>query len=622
MIKKKGNLREIIDKFFLIWYTNLTKQDEIRDFCALENKETGGISMRKLISYLKEYKIESLLGPLFKLLEVCFELTVPLIMAAIIDRGIQSQTPAYILKMGGVLVVLGILGLISALTAQYFAAKAAYGFGTALRRALFAHINRLSFSELDQLGTAGLITRINGDVYHVQSGVNLFLRLFMRSPFVVLGALLMAFAIDVKIACIFAVAVPCLGLVIYSIMAAGIPIYKKGQQQLDMLSRITRENLTGVRVIRAFSRQKDEEEGFQKTSSALQNIQLWAGKISGLMNPLTYVLVNISILLIVRQGAGQVHGGAITQGEVIALVNYMTQILLALVALAQLIISLTRASASAARINEVFAMKTSMDDRGNKEQAPIPGAPKVSLEGVSFSYQGAQETVLEDISFQIQAGETVGIIGGTGAGKSTLVNLLPRFYDVGCGTVQIDGIDVRQYPFAQLRAKMGIVPQKAVLFRGTIRENLQWGKKDATDAELYRALEIAQARDFVEEREGGLDALVSQGGKNLSGGQRQRLTIARALVGNPEILILDDSSSALDYATDAKLRRGLSQETDHMTVFIVSQRATAIRHADRILVLDDGRLVGSGTHGELLENCEVYREICLSQLSKEEVGQG
>ena len=575
--------------------------------------------MRKLIPYLRGYGRESVFGPLFKLLEVCFELVVPMVMAAIIDRGIQNRDVGYILSMGGLLVIFGVLGLCSSVTAQYFAAKAAYGFGTALRRDMFAHINRLSFSELDEVGTASLITRITGDINQAQSGVNLVLRLFMRSPFVVIGALVMAFGINVRIAWIFAAAVPVLALVIYGVMAVGMPIYQKAQKQLDSVSMITRENLTGIRVIRAFSRQEDEAARFGEHSRSLRGFQLLAGKVSALMNPLTYVLVNAAIILILWQGAGQVDSGVITQGEVIALVNYMTQILLALIALAQLIVTFTRASASAVRINEVMAVRPTMSDRGAETHEPVPGAARVEMRGVDFSYQGARSAALEDISFAARPGETIGIIGGTGAGKSTLVNLIPRFYDVSRGAVLVDGVDVRDYPFAQLREKMGIVPQKAVLFRGTIRDNMRWRKKDATEEEINRALEIAQAKEVVAGKEGGLDAWVAQGGRNFSGGQRQRLTIARALVGDPEILILDDSASALDFATDARLRRAIAERTRGMTVFIVSQRVSSIRSADRILVLDDGAVVGSGTHDQLYENCPVYREICLSQLSEEEV---
>ena len=573
--------------------------------------------MRKLIPYLKGYYLQSILGPLFKLLEVCFELLVPLIMAAIIDTGIASADTGYILRLGGLLVLMGVLGLASALTAQYFAAKAAFGFGTALRRDLFAHITRLSFSQLDEVGCAGLITRITGDINQAQSGVNLVLRLFLRSPFVVAGALIMAFSIHRGLALIFAAAVPLLALVIYLIMAWSMPVYKKVQKQLDKVSLSTRENLNGIRVIRAFSRQTTEKEGFNLALALLKKFQLLAGKISALMNPLTYVLVNGAIILILWQGAGQVNTGALTQGEIIALVNYMTQILLALIALAQLIVTFTRASASAARINEVFALTPDMTDDGNQPQAPVPGAPKVAMEQVSFAYCGTTEKTLDHISMEVQPGETVGIIGATGAGKSTLVNLIPRFYDVTEGSVLLDGVDVRKYPFAQLREKLGMVPQKAVLFQGTIRENMQWRKQNATDEEIHRALTIAQAAEVVADK-GGLDALVQQGGKNFSGGQRQRLTIARALVGNPEILILDDSASALDFATDARLRTALAENTHNMTVFIVSQRVSSLKHADKILVLDDGAPAGWGSHTELFDTCPVYREICESQGAEKE----
>ena len=574
--------------------------------------------MRRLIPYLKNYKKESFFGPLFKLLEACFELIVPLIMASIIDVGIQNSDQGYILKMGGILILLGILGLISALTAQYFAAKAAFGFGTELRRDMFAHINKLSYTELDKLGTASLITRITGDINQAQSGVNLFLRLFMRSPFIVVGALIMAFTVNTELAWIFAIAIPILALVIYLIMATSMPIYKKAQKQLDKISLITRENINGIRVIRAFSRQKDEGEQFQETSKHLEKFQILAGKISTLMNPLTYVLINLAIIIIVWQGAGKVYSGAITQGEVIALVNYMTQILLALLALANLIVTFSRATASAARVNEVFDLKPSMDDQGTTWQSPSANSPKLAMENVSFAYNDSKEPTLENISFSVKSGETIGIIGGTGSGKSTLIHLIARFYDADSGSILLDGVDIKSYPFKQLRDKISIVPQKAMLFRGTIRDNMKWRKNDATDAEILHALEIAQASDIIMQK-GGLDATIAQGGKNLSGGQKQRLTIARALVGKPEILILDDSSSALDYATDSHLRRALASETDNMTVFIISQRASSIRHADQILVLDDGTLAGTGTHESLLNDCQVYREICLSQLSDEEV---
>ena len=577
--------------------------------------------MRKLLPYLKGYEKESILGPLFKLLEACLELIVPIIMASIIDTGIQNRDIGYILSMGGILVLLGILGLCASVTAQYFAAKAAFGFGTALRRDMFSHINRLSFSELDGAGLSSLITRITVDINQAQAGVNLALRLFLRSPFIVIGALIMAFTIHVQIACIFAVTVPVLGLVIYLIMGTSMPVYKKAQKKLENVSLITRENLTGIRVIRAFSRQNEEKKRFSGVNQELKKLQILAGKISALMNPLTYVLVNAAIILVMWQGAGAVYQGGITQGEVIALVNYMTQILLALIAFAQLTVTFTRGTASAARISEIMELTPSMTDQGNQPQTPVPGAPKVEMKAVSFFYQGSPEPALQNISFAAMPGETIGVIGGTGSGKTSLVHLIPRFYDIAKGAVLVDGQDVRTYPLPQLRGKLGIVPQSAVLFRGTIRENMQWRKKDATDEEIYKALEIAQAKEIIDAKEGGLNAWVAQGGKNFSGGQRQRLTIARALVGNPEILILDDSASALDFATDAKLRQAIAEQTSGMTVFMVSQRVFSIRNADRILVLDDGELAGIGTHDQLLASCPVYREICLSQLSEEEVQQ-
>ncbi|MBU9746848.1 ABC transporter ATP-binding protein [Diplocloster agilis] len=579
--------------------------------------------MFKLAGYLRNYKKESIIGPLFKLLEACFELIVPLVMASMIDIGIKNADVPYIWKMGGLLVFFGVLGLTCSLTAQYFAAKAAMGFGTELRRDMFDHINGLSYTELDKIGTSTLVTRITSDINQAQAGVNLLLRLFLRSPFIVVGAVIMAFTISVRLTVIFLVAVPLLALVIYAVMAAGIPVYRRVQNKLDRVLRMTRENLTGARVVRAFARQDDEIGDFDETTRQLQKIQLLAGKISAFENPLTYTIVNLAIIAILWFGGKQVEEGMITQGEVIALVNYMTQILLALVALANLIISATKASASAIRINEVFAVTSSMRE-GTKEESVHPAIEKkddrkVTFRNVSAVYQGAKEEALSGVSFSAKAGETIGIIGGTGSGKSTLVNLIPRFYDAAAGTVLVDGIDVREYTYSALRGKVGIVPQQAVLFKGTIRENIRWGREDATDEEIYEALDIAQAREFVDAKPEGLDTRISQGGKNLSGGQRQRLTIARALAKKPEILILDDSASALDYATDAKLRKAIRTKTSGITVFLVSQRVATVRQADQILVLDDGRLVGAGTHAELLDNCPVYKEICLSQLSKEEV---
>lgn len=603
--------------------------------------------MLKLIKYLKGYIKESVIGPLFKLLEACFELIVPLVMANIIDIGIKNGDKAYILKMGGIMVLLGVLGLVCSLTAQYFAARAALGFGTALRNDLFAHVNSLSLSEIDKIGTSTLITRITGDVSQVQTGVNLVLRLLLRSPFIVAGAVIMSFTIDAELALIFLAVSLLISLVVYLIMTRSVPYYKSAQSKLDRVSLITRENLSGVRVIRAFSRQKDELERFGQAHDDLTGTQLLVGRISALLNPATYLVLNAGIIAILWFGGITVYHGDISQGEVIALINYMSQILLALLALSNLIISITRASASAARINEIFAVKPSMADggaalpgeasedqtaglevkktgpghpkAGSMEAKAGPGAPKVEFRDVSFSYNRSDEKALSDITFQAGSGETIGIIGGTGSGKTTLVSLIPRFYDVTGGEVLIDGINVKDYPFSELRKKVAVVPQKAVLFRGTIRQNMQWGKKDATDEEIYKALEIAQAREFVDAKPDGLDTMVMQGGTNLSGGQRQRLTIARALVAGPQVLILDDSSSALDFATEARLRKSLMAQTRDMTVFIVSQRASSIKHADRIIVLDNGMVAGIGKHDELLETCEVYREICLSQLSEDEV---
>ena len=575
--------------------------------------------MRKLIRFLSRYKLESIVGPLFKLLEASFELVVPLIMASVIDTGIRNADSGYIYRMGGLLVLMGVLGLVCSLTAQYFAAKAAMGFGTELRSALFAHINSLSHSEIDRLGASSLITRMTSDVNQAQSGVNLVLRLFLRSPFIVVGAIIMAFMIDVRLTLIFLAATPLLALAIYYVMAKTIPAYKAIQNKLDHVSLITRENLSGVRVIRAFSRQEAEQERFEQAGEGLMNMQLAAGRISALMNPATFVIVNLAILALIWFGGFSVDGGRISQGQLVALVNYMTQILTALVALANLIISFTRASASAIRINEVFAISPSIRDSAQSMPSPVKGAPKVAFENVGLTYAGSSEEALSGVSFSAIPGETIGIIGGTGSGKSTLINLIPRFYEATSGSVKIDGQPVQNYPQAGLRGRIGMVPQKAVLFKGSLRDNMRWGKRDATDDEIYEALDIAQAREFVELRESGLDAEIEQGGRNLSGGQRQRLTIARALVGKPDILILDDSASALDFATDARLRRAIREKTQDMTVFIVSQRAGSIQHADRIVVLEDGHMAGLGRHEDLIENCEVYREICLSQLSESEV---
>ena len=585
--------------------------------------------MKKLLNYLSAYKKEAVLAPLFKMLEASFELLVPLVMAQIIDTGIKNQDLAYILKMGAVLVLLGVIGLACSLTAQYFAARAAVGFGAGVRRDLFRHINRLSYSEIDAQGTATLITRMTSDVNQVQSGVNLTLRLFLRSPFIVFGAMIMAFTIDVKSALIFVAAIPLLSLVVFGIMLISMPLYKRVQRQLDRVMQITRENLTGARVIRAFNREQDEIASFKEEGGLLIRFQIFVGRISALLNPVTYVIVNLAIVVLIYTGAGQVDSGRNPQGEVVALVNYMSQILVELIKLANLIISITKALACAGRISSVFEMESSIADPGEEkggqvkegENPSVSGTPRVSFQNVSFSYQGSKEESLSDISFDAAPGEIIGVIGGTGSGKSTLVNLIPRFYDVTKGQVLVNGTDVRAQSLSKLRGQIGVVPQKAVLFKGTIRDNMRWGKEDASDREIEEALETAQALEVVKSRENGLDAMIFQGGKNLSGGQRQRLTIARALVRKPQILILDDSSSALDFATDARLRKALRERTGGAAVFLVSQRASALRHADQILVLDDGRLAGKGKHEELLETCPVYREICLSQISGEEAEQ-
>ncbi len=575
--------------------------------------------MTKLIKYLRNYKKESVIGPLFKLLEACFELIVPLIMADMIDIGIKNRDIPYIWKMGSILVLFGILGLACSLTAQYFAAKAAVGFGTELRHDLFQHIGELSYTEIDKAGNSTLITRMTSDINQAQSGVNLVLRLFLRSPFIVVGALVMACTISLKLSVIFLIAVPLLSVVIYGIMMATIPLYKKVQRSLDRVLLTTRENLTGIRVVRAFRTQEIEKKEFAEQSDALMRLQVWVGRISALLNPLTYVIVNSAIICIVWFGGKEVYVGTLTQGEVIALVNYMSQILLALVALSNLIITFTKALASAGRINEIFALQPSIREGEGTKSAESVSRARIEMRNVEFVYAGDKSSVLSGINVTIEKGETVGIIGGTGSGKSTFVNLLPRFYDVTKGEILVDGINVKEYGLDELRKKFGIVPQKAVLFHGTIRENMRYGKENASDEEIWKALCIAQAEEFVKGKQNELDEIISEGGKNLSGGQRQRLTIARALVRKPEILILDDSASALDFATDAELRKAIRENTKDMTVFIVSQRAASIMQADKIIVLDSGRIVGIGTHEELLTTCKVYQEICYSQLSKEEV---
>lgn len=585
--------------------------------------------MRKLLVYLKDYKKESVLGPLFKLLEATFELIVPLVMAAIIDTGVASGDKTYIMRMCMVLVLLAVIGLTCSITAQYFAAKAAVGFATKLRHALFAHIESLSFTEMDTVGTATLITRMTSDVNQVQNGVNLVLRLFLRSPFIVFGAMVMAFTIDIKAALVFVVTIPLLSVIVFGIMLISIPLYKKVQSALDKVLGITRENLTGSRVIRAFNKEEDEREHFNENNDLLTRAQIYVGKISALMNPLTYVIINGAIVVLVWTGAVRVDNGYITQGQVVALINYMSQILVELVKLANLIININKSIACGNRIQSVFEMQSSITD-GSSRNMDKPQTTDsdesedteyaVEFSHVGLTYAGAGDESLTDIDFKVKKGETIGIIGGTGSGKSSVVNLIPRFYDVTAGSVKVNGKNVKDYSLEELRGKIGTVLQKAVLFHGSIRENLKWGNPDASEEDLINAITVAQAKEFIDNKEGGLDFEVEQGGKNLSGGQRQRLTIARAVVKKPEILILDDSASALDFATDAALRKAIREMEGGTTVFIVSQRAASIQHADRIVVLDDGKIVGLGTSEELLESCEVYQEIYNSQLKKQEGG--
>lgn len=586
-------------------------------------------TMKKLLVYLKDYKKESVLGPLFKLLEATFELIVPLVMAAIIDTGVATGDKSYIMKMCMVLVLLAVIGLTCSVTAQYFAAKAAVGFATKLRHALFAHIESLSFTEMDTVGTATLITRMTSDVNQVQNGVNLVLRLFLRSPFIVFGAMVMAFTIDVKAALVFVVTIPLLSIIVFGIMLISIPLYKKVQSALDKVLGITREDLTGSRVIRAFNKEDDEKVHFNENNDLLTRAQIYVGKISALMNPLTYVIINGAIVVLVWTGAVRVDNGYITQGEVVALINYMSQILVELVKLANLIININKSIACGNRIQSIFEMQPSITDgsgqKVDKVQTDTADRSEEAEYAVEFShvgltYAGAGDESLTDIDFKVKKGETIGIIGGTGSGKSSVVNLIPRFYDVTSGFIKVDGKDVKDYPLEELRGKIGTVLQKAVLFHGTIRENLKWGNPDATEEDLNRAITVAQAKEFIDNKEGRLDFEIEQGGKNLSGGQRQRLTIARAVVKKPEILILDDSASALDFATDAALRKAIREMEGETTVFIVSQRAASIQHADRIVVLDDGKIVGLGTSEELLESCEVYQEIYNSQFKKQEGG--
>ncbi len=617
--------------------------------------------MKRLLSYMKDYRKESILGPLFKMLEASFELLVPLVVASMVDVGIRNRDGGYIMKMGGLLLLLALVGLACSLTAQYFAAKAATGAGTALRNDLYKHIGTLSYAEIDSAGTATLITRMTSDINQVQNGINMTLRLLLRSPFVVFGAMIMAFTVDLRSAMVFVVTIPVLCVVVFGIMLVSMPLYRSVQRQLDKVLLTTRENLMGVRVIRAFNRQESEVGKFEGENDRLVQMQVFVGKISALLNPVTYVIINVAIVAVIWVGGEQVDSGTITQGKVIALVNYMSQILVELIKMANLIILISKATACMNRVDSIFQVETSVKERGSLgggthengslgggiqenvshgkgiqenvshikedscESPPSTGpsaggpVPNVEFRDMDFVYSGAKAPALSGISFKAMPGQTIGVIGGTGSGKTTLVNLIPRFYDADKGQVLVDGVDVRNHTLDGLRSKIGVVPQRPVLFKGTLRDNMKWGKKDASDEEIYDALNMAQAREFVNDKDQGLMLHIDQGGRNLSGGQRQRLTIARALVRRPEILIMDDSASALDFATDARLRKAIRQGTKDMTVFIVSQRATTIKQADLILVLDEGALAGMGTHKELLNSCEVYREICLSQLSREEV---
>ena len=580
--------------------------------------------MKRLIMYLKDYKKESILAPLFKLLEAFFELLVPLVMANIIDYGISNRNMGYIGKMGLLLLLLGVVGLASSITAQFFAAKAAVGFSTQLRQALFDHIEDLSFTDIDKAGTSTMITRMTSDVNQVQSGINMTLRLFLRSPIIVFGAMIMAFTIDVKCALIFVVAIPLLSVVVFGIILSTIPMYKKVQSKLDQVLGITRENLTGVRVIRAFHQEAKEADRFRENNEALSAMQIFVGKISACMNPVTYIIVNGAIIALIYTGAVQVNIGNLSQGEVVAIINYMNQILVELVKLANLIVTMTKALACAERVASVFDIGADAAYVGAQDQKLADkvdkSAPFLDFKHVSLTYQGAGAPTLQDMNFTVNRGDTVGIIGGTGSGKTSLVNLIPGFYPATEGEILLEGRDIRTMSDEELRGRIGVVPQKAVLFKGTIRSNLQWGKPDAAEEEMWKALELAQASEVVDGKPGKLDATVAQNGKNFSGGQRQRLTIARALVRNPEILILDDSASALDYATDAKLRAAIRTLEDKTTTFIVSQRASTIRHADKIIVLDDGEIAGMGTHDELLKDCTVYQEIYYSQYPEQRGG--
>lgn len=578
--------------------------------------------MLKFARFLKQFKREVLIGPVFKLTEAVFELIVPLVMAQIIDVGIANGDRGYVLRMGGVMVLLGLVGLGCALICQYCAARASQGFGTVLRSEMFRHINTLSHGEIDQIGTPSLITRITNDVNQLQLAVAMLIRLVVRAPFLVIGATVMALLLDWKLACIFFVAAPLMALVLYLVMSRSIPFYRIIQKKLDRISLITRENLSGVRVIRAFSRQEKEKERFAQASEDQMTTSITVGRISALLNPLTSAIINLAIAAVIWFGGFRVDAGGMTQGEVIAFVNYLNQILLAMIVVANLVVIFTKAAASATRVDEVLELHPSIVNRVSRPAQEVEGSPEIAFDAVSFAYPDAGAYSLSDISFTVARGQTLGIIGGTGCGKSTLVNLIPRFYEVSQGSLKVDGVDVRDYPMDQLRGKVGIVPQRAVLFSGTLRQNMQWRKQDATDEEIWQALETAQAASFVRKMPDGLDSVILQGGKNLSGGQKQRLTIARALVGEPEILILDDSASALDFATDAALRQAIAkfsaERGNRMTTIIVSQRANTVRYADQIVVLDDGKAAGIGTHEQLLESCQIYREIYWSQNERQE----
>ena len=593
------------------------------------------MQMKSLLIYLKNYKKESVLAPLFKMLEASFELLVPLVMAAVIDVGIANKDEPYIIKMCLVLIALGVIGLVCSITAQYFSAKAASGFGTGVRHALFRHIQNFTFTEMDTIGSSTLITRLTSDINQTQSGVNLVLRLFLRSPFIVFGAMIMAFTVDIQAALIFVVVIPLLSVIVFGIMLVTMPLYRKVQSHLDSVLLTTRENLAGVRVIRAFNKEQEERERFEKENQALTDAQKFVGRISGLMNPLTYVIVNGGIIALIYVGAVRVNIGDLSQGEVVALVNYMSQILTELVKLANLIITVTKAVACGNRIGNILKIQPDMKEGNrilsNAEICPdtakdggrsVKEIPAVEFDHASLTYKGAGGESLTDITFCAMRGQTIGIIGGTGSGKSSLVNLIPRFYDVTNGQIRIFGNDIRDYKIESLRSRIGVVLQKAVLFKGTIAENLRWGNESASDDELEEALEISQAKEFVDQKPGRLEFQIEQGGRNLSGGQKQRLTIARALVRKPDILILDDSASALDFATDAALRSAICSMKGNPTVFIVSQRASSVQYADQIIVLDDGEAAGIGTHEELLASCPAYQEIYYSQFPKEAQANG